>query len=365
MPQTAGSLTFLGALFVVLLTPVFAWLWPQLDKRGLNPSAIAKFGLGLVFAGLSMGILAYAAGQAAPGVLVSVWWLVFAYFVLELGEMVLSPIGLSAVTTLSVPRVVGLMMGAWFLFSAFGEMIAGRLATRASIAPLPDGTYDLAQALAVYGKFFTEMLWLGVGTGLVLIVLAPLLNRLTRERAAGEPVRPDRRERRTGVPLPNPPLRSRGGGKAGQGAGALRGLALADVLLEEREHPRVELAVVLFLEEAVALVVLREPLDFLAGLLERALHRLRMVRVRAHVVEADDEEHRRLDPSASARRRTPREVLLAAAERFAEEVRGRNRGPGCRRACTSSACRRRRRSRPRSGRGPAPSRRPSPTRSAP
>jgi POT family proton-dependent oligopeptide transporter len=101
--------------------------------------------------------------------------------------MVLSPIGLSAVTTLSVPRVVGLMMGAWFLFSAFGEMIAGRLATRASITPLPDGSYDLAQALAVYGKFFTEMLWLGVGTGLVLIVLAPLLNRLTRDDSAAAP----------------------------------------------------------------------------------------------------------------------------------------------------------------------------------
>ena len=182
VPQTAGSMTFLGALFVVLLTPVFAALWPLLDRRGLNPNVVAKFGLGLVFAGLSMGILAYATTQGAPGVLVSVWWLVFAYFVLELGEMVLSPIGLSAVTTLSVPKVVGLMMGAWFLFSAFGEMIAGRLATRASIEPLPDGSYDIAQSLAVYGKFFTEMLWLGIGTGVVLIVLSPLLLRLTRPR---------------------------------------------------------------------------------------------------------------------------------------------------------------------------------------
>ena len=182
VPQTAGSLTFLGALFVVLLTPVFAALWPLLDRRGLNPNVVAKFGLGLVFAGLSMGVLAYATTQGAPGVLVSVWWLVLAYLVLELGEMVLSPIGLSAVTTLSVPKVVGLMMGAWFLFSAFGEMIAGRLATRASITPLPDGSYDVAQSLAVYGKFFTEMLWLGLGTGLVLIVLSPLLLRLTRPR---------------------------------------------------------------------------------------------------------------------------------------------------------------------------------------
>src|SRR5690606_14918856 len=113
---TPSQLTSVGAFFVVTLTPLFAWLWPRLDRLRLNPSTPAKFGLGLLFAGLSFGVLVYATGQLDSAGLVSVWWLVLAYFVLVLGEMVLSPIGLSAVTTLSVPRVVGLMMGACFLF---------------------------------------------------------------------------------------------------------------------------------------------------------------------------------------------------------------------------------------------------------
>jgi len=182
VPQTAGSLTFLGALFVVVLTPIFAALWPVLDRHRLNPSAPAKFGLGLVFAGLSMGVLAYAATQPGDNGLVNVWWLVAAYFVLELGEMVLSPIGLSAVTTLSVARVVGMMMGAWFLFSAFGEIIAGRFGTLASLDPNPDGSYDTAKALVVYGETFTTLMWVGLASGAVMLGLSPVLNRLTRER---------------------------------------------------------------------------------------------------------------------------------------------------------------------------------------
>lgn len=177
VPQTAGSLTFLGALFVVVLTPVFAWLWPLLDKRNLNPSAPAKFGWGLIFAGLAMGVLMYASTQPGADGLVSVWWLVAAYFVLELGEMVLSPIGLSAVTKLSVPRVVGLMMGAWFLFSAFGEILAGRFGTWAAIEPNADGSIDVPRALETYGAVFADLMWIGLISGAVMLVLTPLLKR--------------------------------------------------------------------------------------------------------------------------------------------------------------------------------------------
>ena len=173
VPQTASSLTFLGALFVVLLTPVFAWLWPLLDRIGMNPSTPAKFGWGLIFAGLSFGVLLYAAANTGEGIRVSVWWLVLAYFVLELGEMVLSPIGLSVVTTLSVPRVVGLMMGAWFLFSAFGEIIAGRFGTLAAMDPAT----PMPQAIAIYGATFSTLMWVGLISGVVLLLLTPLLKK--------------------------------------------------------------------------------------------------------------------------------------------------------------------------------------------
>src|SRR5690606_35340766 len=111
VPQTAGSLTFLGSFFIVLLSPLFAWLWPWLEKRGRNPSKPMKSAIGLLFAALAFLPLMAAAKVAGGGVMASVWWLVLAYFVLEIGEMCLSPIGLSAVTQLSVARVVGLMMG--------------------------------------------------------------------------------------------------------------------------------------------------------------------------------------------------------------------------------------------------------------
>jgi POT family proton-dependent oligopeptide transporter len=178
---TPSQLTFIGSFFVIALTPVFAWLWPQLDKRGLNPSSPAKFGYGLVFAGLAFAVLGYAAGHPGEAGLVSVWWLVLAYLVLEFGEMVLSPIGLSAVTTLSVPRVVGLMMGAWFLFSAFGEIIAGRFSTWASVEPNADGSIEVGNALVVYADVFGDLMWIGLGSGVLMLVASPLLLRLTRE----------------------------------------------------------------------------------------------------------------------------------------------------------------------------------------
>jgi POT family proton-dependent oligopeptide transporter len=179
-----SQLAFLGGFFVVALTPLFAWLWPRLDARGLNPSAPTKFGLGLVFAGLAFGVLVYSTGQLDDAGLVSVWWLVLAYLVLVFGEMVLSPIGLSVVTSLSVPRVVGLMMGAWFLFSAFGEIIAGRFGTWAAIEPEADGSIDVGKALAVYADVFGDLMWIGLGAGALMLVASPLLLRLTREAKA-------------------------------------------------------------------------------------------------------------------------------------------------------------------------------------
>ena len=87
LPQTAGSLTYLGALFIVLLAPMFAVIWVWLDKRGLDPSKPTKSAMGLLFAGLSFLPLVWAAQQAgATGEMASVWWLVLAYLLLELGE---------------------------------------------------------------------------------------------------------------------------------------------------------------------------------------------------------------------------------------------------------------------------------------
>ena len=177
VPQTAGSLTFLGSFFIVVLSPVFAWLWPWLEKRGRNPSKPLKSAIGLLFAALSFLPLMAAADIAATGAMASVWWLVLAYFTLELGEMCLSPIGLSAVTQLSVARVVGLMMGAFWLATAYSEMLAAQFGKLASLEIPEDGTIDMAVAAAKYGDLFQLLLWIGLGAALVFLLLAPLLRR--------------------------------------------------------------------------------------------------------------------------------------------------------------------------------------------
>ena len=174
----AAQTTAIGALAVISLSPVFAWIWPRLDKVGMNPSYPAKFAWGLVFCGLAFGVLAFAAANpSADTGLVSLWWMVLAYFVLVMGEMVLSPVGLSAVTSLSIPRAVGMMMGAWFLFSAFGEIIAGRLGTWAAVPH--DASREMA--LATYADVFTSMMWIGLAAGVALFAATPLLKRLTRD----------------------------------------------------------------------------------------------------------------------------------------------------------------------------------------
>jgi proton-dependent oligopeptide transporter, POT family len=179
LPQTAGSLTYLGALFIVLLAPLFTVLWGLLDRRGLDPSKPVKSAVGLLLAGLSFIPLAWAAQQAGvTGELVSVWWLVLAYLILELGEMCLSPVGLSAVTQLSVPRVASLMMGTWFLATAFSETLAAAFGKIAAI-DIPEGmTLDFASAGAKYAHLFWIMTWIGIGFAILAFVLAPLLRRM-------------------------------------------------------------------------------------------------------------------------------------------------------------------------------------------
>jgi POT family proton-dependent oligopeptide transporter len=127
------------ALFVIVLSPVFAWLWVRLGPR--EPSTPAKFAFGLLFVGLSFVLLLPAGAMAQQGgvggnvVLVSSLWLVAAYFIQVLGELCLSPVGNSVVTKLAPPRIVGMMMGVWFLAIAAGNKLAGLIAGLSATVP--------------------------------------------------------------------------------------------------------------------------------------------------------------------------------------------------------------------------------------
>jgi len=115
-----------NALMIIALAPVFAWVWLALGKR--DPSSPAKFAVGLLFVGLGFAVMIGAAQANAGGNLVSPMWLVVTYLCHTIGELCLSPVGLSSMTRLAPDRVKGMMMGVWFLAASVGNLIAGRVA---------------------------------------------------------------------------------------------------------------------------------------------------------------------------------------------------------------------------------------------
>jgi POT family proton-dependent oligopeptide transporter len=112
-----------NALMIIALAPVFAWLWVSLGKR--DPSSPWKFAVGLLFVGLGFLVMVGAARASADGVLVSPMWLVLTYLLHTIGELCLSPVGLSSMTRLAPDSVKGMMMGVWFLAASMGNLIAG------------------------------------------------------------------------------------------------------------------------------------------------------------------------------------------------------------------------------------------------
>jgi POT family proton-dependent oligopeptide transporter len=122
--------------------------------RGTEPSSPAKFAFGLVCVGLGFAVLIVASQLAEQGVKVSPWWLVATYLLHTIGEMTLSPVGLSAMTTLAPARIAGLMMGVWFLASSVGNFIGGRLA----------GFYESMALPTLFGSVAA----FSIGAGLVL-----------------------------------------------------------------------------------------------------------------------------------------------------------------------------------------------------
>jgi len=136
-------------IFVIAFAPVFAWIWVRMGRH--EPSVPAKLALGVLFMAIAFLILvpAGAIAQSGTDVRVSPWWLVVSYGISELGELCLYPVGLSAVTKLSPPRIVGLMMGVWLLSNAFGNKLAGWAAGFFSSMPLRDLFLDVSLVLLV------------------------------------------------------------------------------------------------------------------------------------------------------------------------------------------------------------------------
>ncbi len=159
----ASTLQAVPALCVILLSPVFSWVWLRLQDRG--PSMPAKLGLGLVILACGFFVMVLASVKTHGGAeKVTAWWLVTTYFLHTVGELCLSPVGLSSVTKLAPRRLVGQMMGTFFMGNALGNLIAGLTAGSFSTMPLPE-------------LFGTVAKVTGAG-GVILIIFSPLLRRL-------------------------------------------------------------------------------------------------------------------------------------------------------------------------------------------
>lgn len=160
----ASTLQSINAFFIIILAPIFGSLWVWLDSRQKNPSIPMKAGLGLL--GLAMGffVLAWGAANATPDNPVSPAWLVVTYFLHTVGELCISPIGLSAITKLSPQRRVGQMMGVWFVGAALGNLFAGLVAgSLETLAPT-----DLFRTVAM----------IIAGAGIVAIAASPIFKKM-------------------------------------------------------------------------------------------------------------------------------------------------------------------------------------------
>tara|TARA_R110000868_G_scaffold119807_3_gene317887 strand:- start:7 stop:1551 length:1545 start_codon:yes stop_codon:yes gene_type:complete len=172
---SAGQFLSFNALFIILLAPVFAWIWPALGKY--NPNTAVKFALALALVGLGFGALVMGINISGAGKVAAIW-LILAYFLHTCGELCLSPVGLSAVTKLSPVKIVGFMMGVWFLATASSEFIASVLANIASVDTSNGLAPDLNIAKESYLELFQYLFYTGLGFGLLLLVISPLIKKL-------------------------------------------------------------------------------------------------------------------------------------------------------------------------------------------
>ncbi len=171
----AGTFLSLNALFIILLAPVFAWLWVKMGKY--NPNTAVKFGIALLLVGLGFGSLVFGINVSGAGK-VAIVWLVITYLLHTSGELCLSPVGLSAVTKLSPAKIVGFMMGVWFLATASSEFIASVLANIASVDTANGTAPDLNLAKQSYLTLFEYLFYTGIGFGVLLLVFSPFIKKL-------------------------------------------------------------------------------------------------------------------------------------------------------------------------------------------
>jgi len=168
----------LNAMYIVIFGPVMAWLWVALARRKLNPSAPVKFALGVAMAG--MGFLALVAGMKMSGAngMTAVFYIFLIYWIHTIGELMVSPVGMSALTKLAPARAVGMTMGAWFLYSGLGNYLSGVIAQTTGAETIGGQLIDVVAAKATYADVYTQVGYLSLAVAVVMLALSPLIRKM-------------------------------------------------------------------------------------------------------------------------------------------------------------------------------------------
>ena len=168
----------LNAMFIVIFAPLMAWMWIALARRKLNPSAPVKFAMGVFMAGL--GFLALVAGiqLSGPTGMTAVGFIFLIYWIHTIGELMVSPVGLSAVTKLAPAKAVGMTMGAWFLYSGLANYLSGVIAATTGAETIGGQLTDVASAKATYIDVYSSVGYIAMGVALAMLLLSPVIRKM-------------------------------------------------------------------------------------------------------------------------------------------------------------------------------------------
>jgi POT family proton-dependent oligopeptide transporter len=169
---------FFNAIFIVMLAPLFSLMWQALGRRGLEPGIPVKFGLALAGVGGGFLFLVWGSQFAGDDFKVGLWWLAGLYLIHSMAELMISPVGLSMVTKLSIARVVGLMMGLWFVSIACAQYVGGLVAQVASVETVGGQVTNLKVSLDTYTQVFQTIGLAAAAIGGLLLLISPLLKKL-------------------------------------------------------------------------------------------------------------------------------------------------------------------------------------------
>ena len=174
---SAGQTQFFNAFFIVALAPLFSIMWNMMAKRGIEPSTPIKFGIALIGVGLGFLALVWGTHYAGADFKVGIWWLALLYLIHSAAELCISPVGLSMITKLSIARVVGLMMGVWFLSISVAQYVAGIVAQVASVETVGGQVTNLKVSLDTYTGVFWTIGLISAAIGVVLLLISPLIKK--------------------------------------------------------------------------------------------------------------------------------------------------------------------------------------------